>query len=37
MPGQYPPAEELKITENGVLTLFTKMNPTKASGPDNLI
>ena len=34
--GQYPSADDLDITENGVLKLLTSINPNKATGPDNL-
>jgi hypothetical protein len=34
MSGQYPPADELDITEYGVLKLLTSINPNKAAGPD---
>ena len=36
MPGQHPKAEELNITENGILKLLQKINPNKAAGPDNI-
>jgi hypothetical protein len=34
--GQYPSADELDITENGLLKLLTSINPNKAAGPDNI-
>jgi hypothetical protein len=36
MSGQYPSADELDITENGVLKLLTSINPNKAAWPDNI-
>ena len=36
MSGTYPTCEELHITENGVLKLLQRLNPNKASGPDNI-
>ena len=36
MSGQYPSADELDITENGVLKLLKSINPNKAAGPDNI-
>ena len=36
MSGQYPSANELTITENGILKLLLKINPNKAAGPDDL-
>ena len=34
--GQYPSADELDITENGLMKLLTSINPNKAAGPDNI-
>ena len=32
----YPPISELSIEINGVVKLLSKLNPSKASGPDNI-
>ena len=36
MTGNYPPADHLNITENGILKQLKNLNPNKASGPDSI-
>ena len=36
MNGQFPSAPEINITCAGVLKLLQKLNPNKATGPDNI-